>query len=208
MKKIIVSIAIVLLAGSASLAQQRSLWSFNYLMSFGVGEQADYIGKGSFRGFGIDGRGFLQDNLSIGGTVSWEVFHEIFRNLPPQPFEINDPNTTIKGDITGVQYRYINTIPIMVNAHYYLGSDGAVRPYFGLGIGTNYTERRTEIGLTAFQSNTWRFAVQPEVGIYVPFGLSSTGLNVTARFRYAPKTSNDSLPISFFSLGVGFAFAN
>lgn len=203
MKKLLIIIAV--LTSTASFAQ-RSFWSFNYPISFALGEQQDFIGKTSFRGFGIDGRGFLNNNISIGGHWSWEVFNEIKRDLPPIPINVsNDAN--IKGEISGVQYRFLNVMPILVNAHYYMGSDGAVRPYVGLGIGTSYVDERTDIGLVSIQTKTWRFALQPEAGVMIPFGLTGVGANVAARFRYAAK-AGDSLPISFFSLSVGLGFMN
>ena len=202
MKKLLIIIAVL---SSTSAFAQRSFWTFNYEMSFAVGEQKDYIEKGSFRGFGLDGRGFVSDNISIGGAFSWEVFYEVKRNLPPEPFNVDIDN--VDGVITGTQYRYINTLPIMVNSHYYLGSDGEARPYFGLGLGTSYVEQRTDIGLVSITGKKWGFAVQPEIGVMIPFGLSGTGANIAARFRYTTETV-DTSPISFFTLAVGLGFMN
>lgn len=202
MKKILIIIAVFV--STASFAQ-RAFWSVNYNMSFAVGEQVDYIGDPSYRGWGIDGRGFLTQNMSIGGSFSWEVFDQIYRNLPPANLENEAGN--INGTITGTHYRFINTLPILVNAHYYLGSNGAMRPYFGLSIGTSWVEQRTDIGLVSLQSDGWGFAVQPEFGLMLPFGLTGTGLNISGKFRYTTKTS-DTIPISFFTLGIGLGFMN
>mgnify|MGYP003565721482 CR=1 FL=1 len=70
MKKLLIIIAV--LASSSAFAQ-RSFWSFNYHMSFAAGEQQDFIEKSSFRGVGVDGRSFITDNISVGGSFSWEV---------------------------------------------------------------------------------------------------------------------------------------
>ena len=204
MKKIaytLIIIAVVFIS-TTSFAQQ-SFWSFNYHMSFATGEQTDYISSGSFRGWGIDGRGFLTDNISVGGSFSWEVFDEIKRDLPPRTMSVTD---NVDGHISGVEYRFINTLPILVNAHYYLGSDGAVRPYFGLGIGTAYVEQRTDIGLVSITGNGWGFALQPEVGAMIPFGLTGVGANVAGRFRYTTKSGDTTIPISFFTLSIGIGF--
>jgi hypothetical protein len=111
-------IIVVLFVSTASFAQQ-SFWSLNYEMSFSTGEQADYISSSSFRGWGIEGRTFLTDNISVGGSFSWEVFDQIYRDLPPTDLAAVADNVT--SSISGVQYRFINTLPIMANAHYYLG---------------------------------------------------------------------------------------
>lgn len=203
MKKILVIIAVFI--STASFAQ-RSFWAFNYHMSFGAGEQGDFIADGSFRGFSIDGRGFLNQNMSIGGSFSWEVFDQIYRDIPPQQLDTGIGN--VSGAITGVQYRFLNTLPILVNAHYYLGTHDAIRPYFGLGIGTAYTEQRTDIGLVSIIGNGWGFAVQPEVGVVIPFGLTGVGANVSGKFRYTTKSGDTTIPVSFFTLAVGIAFVN
>ena len=202
MKKLIIIIAV--LASTSSFAQ-RSFWSFNYPMSFATGEQQEFIEAASFRGIGIDGRGFLDTNISLGGSFSWEVFNEIKRDLPPEPIDAGIEN--VEGAITGVQYRFINTLPIMVNGHFYLGSSGATRPYFGLGVGTSYVEQRTDIGFVSIIGKKWGFAVQPEVGVMIPFGLTGAGANISGKFRYTTKTA-DTLPISFFTLAVGVGFMN
>lgn len=205
MKKISYTILVLTLFVSTASFAQRSFWSFNYEMSFGLGEQADYIGDASFRGWGIDGRGFITQEISVGGSFSWEVFDQIYRDLPPYDVTVTD---NISGAVSGVQYRYINTLPILVNAHYYLGQDGAVRPYFGLGIGTAYTEQKTEIGLIAITTKGWGFAVQPEVGVMIPFGLTGVGANVAGKFRYTTKAGDTTIPVSFFTLAIGLAFVN
>jgi outer membrane protein len=203
MKKLIIIIAVFI--STASFAQQ-SFWSFNYHMSFGLGEQGDYIADASFRGWGADGRAFLTQNVSVGGSFSWEVFDQIYRDLPPR--ELTDVVDNVNASITGVEYRFINTLPILFNGHYYLGTDGAVRPYFGLGIGTAYTEQKTEIGLVSITANGWGFAVQPEVGVMIPFGLTGVGANVSGKFRYTSKAGDTTIPISFFTLGIGIGFMN
>jgi outer membrane protein W len=205
MKKITYIIVIlVVFLSTASFAQQ-SFWSFNYHMSFGMGEQADYIADPSFRGWGVDGRAFLTQNVSVGGSFSWEVFDQIYRELDPTPISFTDD---IDGHISGVQYRFVNTLPIMVNAHYYLGSNGAVRPYAGLGIGTAYTEQRTDIGFISILGKGWGFAVQPEIGVMIPFGLTGVGANVAGKFRYTTKGGDTTIPISFFTLAIGIGFMN
>lgn len=203
MKKILGILIITVFISNASIAQ-RAFWSFNYHMSFGLGEQEDFIANSSFRGWGVDGRGFINQNISIGGSFSWEVFDQIYRNLPPTPVSVGLEN--IEAHVTGVQYRFINTLPIMVNSHYYLGRDGEVRPYFGISVGTAYTETKTEIGLTSIEANGWGFAVQPEIGAMIPFGLTGVGANVAGKFRYTSQAGDTTFPISFFTIAIGIGF--
>ena len=208
MKKIILSIAFMM-ATVVAVNAQTSYWKFAYGMSFAMGETADFSGDNSFRGFTIEGRGFLADNVSIGGMWSWEVFDEVKRGLPPQP--IYDDAGNHIGDQSGTPYTYLNTMPILFNGHYYLGDYGGVRTYFGLGIGPMYVEQREDQGFFTTQTNSWRFAAQPEVGVFIPFGLSSAGFDVRLGYRYATKANNSSnktFPISMLNLTVGFGFMN
>ena len=205
MKKNILIIAFTLASVAAANAQG-SFWSFSYPMSMAFGETAEFVGQTSFRGFGIDGRSFINDNLSIGGLASWEVFDEIKYGLPPQP--ITDENGNVVGQRSGTPYTYLNTIPLMVNTHYYTGSYGAVQAFFGLGVGTIYVDEREDVGLFTTQTKKWRFGVQPEVGVYIPFGLSSSGATVSLKYRYGTKAGNETREVNMMSLSIGLGFMN
>ena len=202
MKKILL-ITFIIGGFAINTNAQSSYWTFSWPISMGIGETNEYIAKTSFRGFAISGESFLTDNISIGGEWSWEVFDEIKRDLPPREVSVNGT----PGNISGTEYRYINTIPIFVNSHYFAGQNGSVRPYVGLGIGTVYVDQRTDIGFVTLQSKKWRFGVQPEVGVFIPFGLTGTGVSLKAKYRYATKVS-DSEAISMVSFGIGFGFMN
>jgi len=96
---------------------------------------------------------------------------------------------------------------VLINAHYYVDTGGDVKPYAGLGLGTVYTEQRVDVGLTSLYSDSWGFGVQPEVGVYIPFGYNGTGLNLAVRYLYG--TSAGELDkLSTLSFAVGFGFMN
>lgn len=205
MKKYLIALAFLMTTVVATNAQS-NFWNFSYPMSFAVGETAEKYGDTSFRGFTIDGRGFIRDKISIGGMVSWEVFDQIDREYIPRP--ITDDDGNVIGARTGTPYYYLNTIPIMVNGHYYLGTYGKVRTFFGLGIGTVYAGERKDEGIWTTQTDKWRFGLQPEVGAYIPFGLSNSGATVSLKYRYATSAGNDTIEINFLSLAVGIGFMN
>lgn len=190
------------LTHTMSAAAQETFWNFQYNMSFSLSDQKDYISDPSFRGWSMDGSGFVTDNIAIGGLFSWEVFHGIERDLPPQ--EVN-PTSNISGSVSGVQYRYLNSIPLMVTAKYVM-PEGTVRPYFGIGIGTNYVEQRTDIGLVSVLTETWRFGLQPEVGAFIPVGYGGGGFTLSAKYRYATTNGDDTFALNYFAFGVGFGY--
>jgi opacity protein-like surface antigen len=195
MKRIILIFTIALSLGSISAFGQVALWNLNYEVSFPTGETVDYIGSASFRGGAIEGRGLISENISIGGWVSWEVF-----------FEKLDQSTYNRGglDVTGVQVRYLNMVPVLVTSHYYFGDFSGATPYLGLGTGAYKIEQRTEMGLIAVVDKNWHFGFTPEFGAFIPVN-TDFGLNVSARYNYAIK-SNDSINYSYLSLSIGFAF--
>ncbi|MCF6353204.1 MAG: outer membrane beta-barrel protein [Cyclobacteriaceae bacterium] len=202
MKKIFIS-ALIIAGFAINTNAQTSYWTFSWPISMGIGSTNEYIAKTSFRGIAITGASFLTDNISIGGEWSWEVFDEIKRDLPPREVSVDG----VPGHVSGTEYRYLNTIPIFVNSHYYLGQNGALRPYVGMGIGTVYVDQRTDIGFVNIQTQTWRFGVQPEVGVFIPMGLSGVGVSLKAKYRYATKAS-DAEAVNMFSFGLGFGFMN
>ena len=61
MKKYIV-IAVFFMSGLSLSAQ--SLWNVTYDMSVPLGDTKDMVDKMSFRGIGIDGRGFMSKNIN------------------------------------------------------------------------------------------------------------------------------------------------
>jgi opacity protein-like surface antigen len=193
MKKILFSIIFALSFGPL-FAQ--SMFSLTYDMSLPLGETSDYIGSFSARGFGIEGRSFLSDNISVGGSFGWHIFYESTGN---QTFE--EDNLAVNG----TQYRYINSFPLLVTGHYYTADDGDTRIYFGAGIGAVRVRQRTEMGLYAFENKSWTFGFAPEVGVLIPINFNNA-LNLAAKYQYALKAGDVDINVSYLSFKVGFAF--
>ena len=78
---------------------QDGIFALTYSMGLPVGSTADYISKYSWRGFGIEGRGFVADNITLGGSFNWNVFFEE---------EIDATYTDGTQSLTGNFYKYIN----------------------------------------------------------------------------------------------------
>lgn len=168
--------------------------TLSYTMSFSTGETNDFINKASFRGVSLDGRRFLNDNISLGGYTNWTTF---YKEMPDASY--TDGTITL----SGVQYRYINSMPILFNAHYFTGSpDEGIRLYGGVGVGTYYINQRTDMGIWTTSTNKWHFGFAPEIGILVPTG-SGPVINVSAKWNYALK-AGDSMDYSWFGLNLGY----
>lgn len=194
--KYILTILVALFISAAGYSQ--SLYSLNYTMSLGIGDQGDYISSASFRGLTFDGRGFISDQFSMGGVFTWSTFYEKLGGAT-----VTEGTTTL----TGTQYRYINAFPMLLTAHYYTSSDPYdTRAYLGGGLGAYKINQRTNIGTWAVVDDYWHFGIAPEVGVLIPLNMD-TKLNISLKYNHAFKTKN-TINYSWFALNVGFAWGD
>jgi OmpW family len=197
MKKIkkTIIIFVLLLAGFTGFAQGGGIWNFQWVMGMPLGSTSDFIDQFSVRGFAIDGRGYVTDNLTVGGRAGWSTFYKDFGWVT----ETNGNYT-----INGYKRRYINTIPLTINAHYYFGKS-QVLPYIGLGAGAYYVETRDFMGIYYLREKAWHFGLAPEAGVEIPFGNSNTGINFAVKYNYAAKTK-DTSEIAWLEIDLGIAY--
>ena len=195
--KTLLILSLIFAISFSSYSQGGGIWNFQWVIGFPVGETNDFLDQTSFRGFGLEGRGYVTDKLTVGGRAAWQTFYQDNGFVTS---ELGD-----NGAISGFQRRYINAIPLTVNSHYYFGY-GLVLPYVGVGIGGYYIETRDYLGIYYVREKAWHFGVAPEVGVVVPFGSgSSTGLNVALKYQYAAKTK-DTQAVSWVELDIGISY--
>jgi hypothetical protein len=195
MKKIFLSILIGFFAVGALHAQNNT--TLSYSMGFGAGDFADYIIQPSFRGFSFDYRKLVNPNVGVGVTLGWNVFYEE---------KDKDSYTVGNSTLTGKQYRTSNHVPVLVGGSYYFSPGETFSPFVGLGIGTIYTRRNTDMGLYTYEQEAWNFALQPEVG-FLYYMNEETALTVSGKFNQGFKAGNELTSAqSFFSLNLGFTF--
>lgn len=194
MKKIIILLTFITLGAGSVYAQGYS--AIHYDVSFPLGATSDAVSNVSFLGFGLDYRKFVKPNLGVGFSVGWQVFNE------RKDFATYTDGTV---SLSGVQYSYVNAIPLHVNVSYNLGEDGdAVRPFIGTGIGTTYFERLVEMGLYTKSIETWQFSIQPEAGLRYEI-IPSTSAFVGAKYTQGFK-NNELDAQAYISLTFGFAW--
>ena len=191
MKKIFV----ILLSVIALSASGQSLTAIQYSVGFGTGDLGDFVSPASFRGFTIDYRKLVQPNIGVGFDIGWNVF-----------YEERGYDTYTQGTVSysGKQYRYNNQFPMLVAADYYLKPGEQINPFAGLGIGTMYSLRNTDMGQYTFEQDAWNFALRPEVGVLFEAN-PNMSLALTAKYYYGFEAGD--LPAqSYFALNVGFVF--
>jgi outer membrane protein len=190
----LVTVVSLILLGVGITAQNKT--NLFYSMGVPMGETKDYIEKTSFRGMGIEFEKEVMDNLGVGGLIAWNTFYEA---IPEDTYPLTN------GAITGKQFRYLNTLPIMATASYYLASEEQmIRPYLGMGLGTYWIEQRTDMGLYSDVNKSWHFGLAPKAGIMVPISFS-TSMYVGLNYNIAFKTSKLDQQ-SWLGINVGFSF--
>src|SRR6478735_7886331 len=170
MKKILFIIFSVV----ASSAFAQSLTSVQYTMGFGSGDLGDFISKPSFRGFTVDFRKLVQPNVGVGFELGWNTFYEA---------KSYDTYTIGTLSYSGKQYRYNNQFPALFAVDYYFQPDTKINPFAGLGLGTMYSLRHTDMGQYSLKQDAWHFALRPEIGVLMEV-TPDVSLAVTGKYYY------------------------
>ncbi|MEN8117729.1 MAG: OmpW family outer membrane protein [Bacteroidota bacterium] len=185
----------ILLLGLATLvvnAQEGTTIFVNYLPSIPLGETADFSNNISPRGVDFEVNKFLNESLSVGFVVSWNLFRE---KIVGESFEHEDLL------ITGTQFRYTNLAPINVNVKKYFAGQSDYLPYLGVGVGTAYAKQTNEVGVFELSQDKWLFNVAPEIGMLYDMNYKSY-LSFKIKYNYCPK-AGDFPGMSYISLGIG-----
>jgi outer membrane protein W len=145
-----------------------------YQVSFSTGDLNDFIDDVSWRGFGLDFRYGVKPDVTVGFVTGWNIFYQ-------QITETTQLNTNPPGAITGESNRYTNFVPVMLNAHYYAGERGKIRPYIGLCAGGYYVNQELQLGVAQLQNDSWEWGVAPELGVVIPV---QRGLGIVLAGKY------------------------
>jgi hypothetical protein len=170
----------------------------SYPIAFPMGNMHDYIGKTSFRGASFEVNAVHAEKLEYGLETTWNVFYQK---------EDSKVYTDQTASIKGVQYRYINSVPILAHARMSFGDEksmGHFTPFAGLGIGTIYIDQATDFGLYRITNEAWQFCLRPEIG--VKFNNSKGPAGFLGVRYYAGFNSDDMDGQSYLSLNIGIIF--
>ena len=198
----------ILFAGVAVLcvpaASNAARWfgAATWNISIPDGDTKEFIDETSYRGFGMDFRNMINDKTTIGFAASWEVFHQ----RTSESIEVE--NDVAGVTITGSQDRYINSFPIMLGVHRYLGVEGGTRPYFGISGGGFWVIQTLRVGLAEWEDDNWEWGVMPEAGLIMPL---QRGAALIANARYVMALTGENLrgedsTLSYWQVRVGFAW--
>ncbi len=196
--KLISTLILVVVLSFAAFGQEY-MTTLTYNISAPAGETTQFIESPSYLGLSFDGRKFILPFISVGFYTGWQVFYE----------QSNMPLNVDQGSISGKQYRYINSFPIMLNAHLYIGPDQCIRPYVGINAGAYFIWKRLNIGVLQAEEKKWVLGFAPEVGMTVPIG--DVHINLGAKYNYALPPGESEYyeepdPLQYVSFHIGFAY--
>ncbi|WCT14467.1 outer membrane beta-barrel protein [Mucilaginibacter jinjuensis] len=159
----------------------------------------NYLTKTSWSGARFDYRRMINQNVSVGIGVSFNSFNQYFKEQTYQR-----PDGT--GAVTSDMIRQIYTTPITASVQYYFPGK-MIKPYVGLGLGTEYSEQNAYLNIYSISTKNWGFAVRPEIGATTKFN-EMVGAFVSAAYNYSTN-NNDSFHInhlSQFPITIGVIF--
>ena len=196
MKKIILTVCAFSLC-TVGILNAQSLTSINYSIAIPTGDISDFIGKASFRGINFDYQKLVQPNIGVGVSFGLNVFYEE---------QAYSTYTVDNASLSGKQWRYSNHVPLYISANYFLKPGEQVNPFVGLGVGTIYSRRNTDMNLYTIEQEAWNFGLQPCVGVLFR-GSDQNAVHVSARYNYGFKAGNELLDAqSYISLNLGISF--
>lgn len=195
MKKLFIAFLVI---GSLSGAKaQDYFWSLTYDMTMPVGETSDFISSYQWRGIGIDNRWVYNESYSFGFYMGWHTMYEKREN---EIYTSSTGNTQIQS----TQFRYINSLPFVLNTHYYFNPYDKISLYAGIAAGAYWLEGRTEVGLIAIVDKGWRFGGYPEAGVHVRLDRDKR-LTLACKYHYV--LGRDGGPdYTYLNFNVGLAW--
>lgn len=178
-----------------SAFSQRSAFILSYPISFPMGDLGDYTNKTSFRGINMEFAWEVHPNLLADIETGWNVFYQ------EEPSQVYTEGTA---SISGKQFRYTNSVPILAGAKWILNERKNVIPYAGVGLGTLYSDRSTDFGLYRISTDAWQFCIRPEIGITFK---SRNGPAAMLGVKYYAAFNSSALDgQSFLSINIGIVF--
>ena len=194
----ILLLAALALLGPSQGSAQDWFSGATYEVSIPGGDLKEFTNATSWLGFGLGFRKALDKNTTAGLYFGWHTFDE----------RTSDVIQLANGAVSGTQSRYVNSFPIMLNAHYYLGRSGDMRPYFGLNGGGYAVIQRFDMGVWSFQKDSFEWGVIPEIGVVVPLS-RDTSLLLQGKWSYAftgKGISGNDMKLQYWSITAGFAW--
>jgi outer membrane protein W len=192
---LIVIAAFVVFMPSKSQAQYNEFF-LGYNFAVPMPDSKDYVSNVSYYGVDLNYKRFVNRNTSVSLSFAWNVFYKETRDVIALP----------NADLSGLQNRYINTLPMLVGVQYYIGKS-KTRPYAGANLGALYSSRRLQMGIYEITDYKWRFMVQPELGVLINVdNHSDVALGVSYNYGFAATSTITGKDVTESWIGIKLAY--
>jgi hypothetical protein len=184
---------------SGPLYAQEMFGAVSYQISQPRTDTENFINNPSYLGWGLDLREMVRDDISLGGSFAWNIFHE----RSSEPIHLNNGGT-----VTGLQDRTLNAFPIMFNASYYFGEKKGIRPYLGLNLGGFVFIQTVSVGIWQIENTRWDWGMAPEAGVIIPLK-HDFGLMFSTKYHYAftgESPTGQNINNAYVSFNIGLLF--
>ena len=189
----------MLVATGVAFSQEGGSVIFNYSVGFTAGSTRDFVKPISGRGFNLDVRFNVKENISVGGIVGWNYFYEK-KDRATYSVSINGNNV----DVNSVQTRYLNIIPLAAQGQYrFISGSSPVIPYVGLALGGYHVDYEKYWADIVDEKESWGFGFAPQAGVLIPFASEQAGVNIEVKYNYVNFKYNEINNISYFDTNLG-----
>jgi len=192
----IIGFVLLLAPAGVGMASAQTWTSLTYQPAQPLSNTKDFTNNFTWRGIGFDFKKQVKPNIAVGLSLAWQVFDE----------QTDEVVSAFGVDISGDQFRYVNSFPILANVSYHVGKPGGARPYVGADVGMYVMEHRLDIGLYTIHETKAHFGFGPEAGITFPLRPDLGGV-INGRYNYALSAGNVD-DQSYVSFGIGVVWSH
>lgn len=161
------------MAGAAP-AHAQVLGGLTYSWANPAGDLSDkFIGNDSWLGVSVEGRRFLNPNVTVGISAGYTSFYE----------STAEPIYFPGGTVSGEQYRSMNVFPLLVTGHLYSKAGGRIQTYIGLGLGVYYMRQLMDVGSGTVETTNWIMGFAAELGFILNKG-SEKEIAIFGKYNY------------------------
>jgi len=190
--------------------QNNAMVNVNLSTALSVGPSKYGIDKSTLRGFSIELRKNITQQITIGGILGCNYFSKNTGNSTRQTGTTN---------IYGYENIYSKVMPFMLSFDYYFFKTrqiipynlkeiipGMIRPYLGVDFGGfNFTDNYI-IGNTSNWDNFWCWGVTPEIGVLIFLNKhKNAGINIGGKYNILQRI-HGCIPSNWAAIDVGFTY--
>lgn len=194
-------IAIVLSVISVQNARSQiwgeSFLTMNYSPSQPFGSLGDFITKTSWASVRVDFMNNIKVKWAAGFSTGFTRFYE---RLPRAVYEDG------ANDISAVQTRQVELIPVLAKAHYLHNTGKPVQWYVGVGLGMSIVlyDKLWGIYIDSENITTFKFCAEPTAGVYFLISKKSrVSLHTGLSYMLLPFNSADLNGLNYVAFNVG-----